>query len=369
MTLSQLGWSPFFANGFEPYADKGFSVGRVALEHRNRYQIYSESGELWGELSGKMRFTASERSALPAVGDWVVITIHEGRSDASAEDEEEGAAAGHAIIHALLPRRSKFSRKVAGNATEEQIVAANIDTIFLVTGLDDNYNVRRIERYLTLAWESGASPVVVLSKADLYDELEERIAEVESVAFGTPVIAVSAIEEEGIDQLLPFIGPGRTVALMGSSGVGKSTLTNALAGTELMKTTSVSESVGKGRHTTTHREMILLPAGGLLIDTPGMRELQLWGGDEGLQETFEDVEALAQGCRFTDCHHAGEPGCAIEEAIRNGTLDEARFGSYMKLQRELAYFNRRHDKSLQAAEKKKWKQIHMEMRKRPIKRR
>jgi ribosome biogenesis GTPase len=355
MTLESLGWSAFFANDFAQYTDQGYSAGRVALEHRNRYQIFSESGELWGEIAGRMRHEATGRDALPAVGDWVAMSVR--------GDERQ------ATIHAVLKRRSKFSRKVPGDTVEEQIVAANVDTVFLVTGLDDNFNVRRIERYLTLAWESGASPVVVLNKADLRDDVDDCVAEVEGVAFGTPVIAVSAAGNDGIEALEPYVTEGRTVALLGSSGVGKSTLTNALAGTMLMETAEVSGSVGKGRHTTTHRELILLPAGGLLIDTPGMRELQLWGGEEGLRETFEDVEALAAQCRFNDCRHEGEPGCAIDAALRDGTLDEGRLASYLKLQREAAYFARRHDKSLMAAEKKKWKQIHVGMRKREIKRR
>jgi ribosome biogenesis GTPase len=363
MTLESLGWSTFFANGFARYIEQGYSAGRVALEHKNRYQIFSESGQMWGEISGRMRHDAAGRDAFPAVGDWVAMSTGPGGTPGGAPGGTQ------AIIHAVLPRRSKFSRKAPGAVTEEQIVAANVDTVFLVTGLDDNFNVRRIERYLTLAWESGASPVVVLNKADLRADVEACVAETESVAFGAPVIAVSAAGGEGIERLRELIGPGRTAALMGSSGVGKSTITNALAGEQVMDAGSVSDSVGKGRHTTTHRELIPLPDGGLLIDTPGMRELQLWGGDEGLHETFEDVEELAARCRFGDCRHEGEPGCAIAEAIDNGTLDERRFGNYQKLQRELAYFNRRHDKSLMAAEKKKWKQIHVQMKDRPIKRR
>jgi ribosome biogenesis GTPase len=355
MTLESLGWSTFFANDFAQYGALGYSAGRVALEHKNRYQIYSESGELWGEIAGRMRHEASGRGALPAVGDWIAMNVR--------PDERQ------ATIHAVLPRRSKFSRKVPGALLEEQIVAANIDTLFLVTGLDGNFNPRRIERYLTLAWESGARPVVVLNKADLCDDVEGCVAETESIAFGTPVIAVSAAESDGVERLRDFLAPGKTVALLGSSGVGKSTITNALAGSAVMEAGVVSESVGKGRHTTTHRELILLPSGGLLIDTPGMRELQLWEGGEGLQETFEDVEELASQCRFNDCRHDGEPGCAIEEAIRGGTLDERRFANYRKMQRELAYFNRRHDKNLLAAEKKKWKQIHVAMKGRPTKRR
>ncbi|MDB5032909.1 MAG: rsgA [Chlorobi bacterium] len=351
MNLEMLGWSPFFSKSFAPYAEQGYRAGRVAREHRNMYEIFAEEGELQGEVSGRMRHQTVDRGDFPAVGDWVVI----GRADGAERH----------TIHALLPRKSKFSRNAAGGTTEEQIVAANIDTAFLVTGLDDNFNPRRIERYLILAWESGADPVIVLTKADLCDDLERYLDDARAVALGVPVIPVSSPDGGGLDRLAPYLGAGRTAVLLGSSGVGKSTLTNRLAGAELLKVGEVSGSVGKGKHTTTHREMILLPGGGLIIDTPGMRELQLWEADEGLQETFEDIASLAERCRFRDCGHGNEPGCAIRRALDDGTLDAARYRNYTKMERELAYLVRKDDKAAALAEKERWKKIGKESRKLP----
>jgi ribosome biogenesis GTPase len=348
MTLEHLGWDQFFSEHFGEFADRGYSAGRVALEHKNRYEIYFEEGCIAGELAGKMRYQASSAGELPAVGDWVAMSVIDGER--------------RAIVHGVLPRRSSFSRKAVGGATEEQVVAANIDTVFLVTGLDGNFNLRRIERYLTLAWESGANPVVVLNKADLCENLEECVADAEAVSLGVPVIAVSATGEEGLERLEAYMQSGKTVALLGSSGVGKSTLTNRLAGEDLQDVGEVSGSVGKGKHTTTHRELIVLPSGGMLIDTPGMREIGLWSAGEGLQETFEDIERLASDCRFRDCTHANEPGCAVRQAIDDGELDADRLHNYEKMGREIAYLERRHDAVARQTELRKWKQITKEMR-------
>ncbi|HVZ37767.1 MAG TPA: ribosome small subunit-dependent GTPase A [Candidatus Kapabacteria bacterium] len=354
MQRAELGWDTFFENGFEPYAHMGYSAARVAQHHRNGYIIITDEGELRAEIAGALRHRAVNPADLPAVGDWVAATLrtHE----------------GSATIHGVLPRRSLFSRKEAGNSTSEQIVAANVDTLFLITGLDGNFNLQRIERYLVLAWESGARPVVVLSKADLCDALEDRTREVQAVAFGTPVIAVSVVDGTGLDELQHYMQPGGTVALLGSSGTGKSTLTNALAGDYVQETGDVSRSVGKGRHTTTSRELIVLPNGALVIDTPGMRELGLWSNEESLAETFEDIEGLARRCRFTDCRHADEPGCAIRTALASGDLDARRFRNYQKMRRELAYLERRVDQAAALEEKRRWKRIGMENRRRPDKR-
>jgi ribosome biogenesis GTPase len=259
-----------------------------------------------------------------------------------------------AVIEAVLERRSKFSRKAAtgpSNVMEEQVVAANVDTVFLVAGLGFDFNVRRLERYLTTAWESGAQPAIVLTKADLYPEdVDLAVAETEAVAFGVPVHAVSGITGEGVATLEPHLRPGTTVALLGSSGVGKSTLVNHLAGRVVLETQDV-RSDGRGRHTTSHRELVLLPGGALLLDTPGMRELQLWT-TESLDTSFADIVELAGQCRFSDCSHNSEPGCAIKAALAGGTLDQERWRSYQKLQRELRALEIRQDGRLRMEERK-----------------
>jgi ribosome biogenesis GTPase / thiamine phosphate phosphatase len=349
LNLKTLGWNEVFEEEFLKYKKQGYEVGRIALEHKKMYRVFSEHGEFLAEVSGKMRFHALEREDYPAVGDWVVI---------SARPEEHKAT-----IHAVLPRKSKFSRKVAGLTTEEQIVATNIDTIFLVNALNADFNVRRIERYILSAWESGANPVIILSKADLCGDIAEKIAEVETVAFGVPILPISAEKNIGLDQLEPYLNEGQTIALLGSSGVGKSTLTNALIGHQKQEVKEIREGDDRGRHTTTHRELIVLDQGGILIDTPGMRELQLWEAEEGLGMSFSDVEKLAENCKFRDCTHKKEPGCAVQKAISEGTLDSGRYDSYVKLQKELAYLDRKENQHAALAERAKWKQISNSMKK------
>lgn len=343
MNLQALGWNIFFQEAFAPYQVKGFTVGRISLEHKQMYRVLTEQGEMLAEVTGKMRHQAEGRADFPAVGDWVVI---------STRIEEQRAS-----IHAILPRQSKFSRKIAGSTTEEQIVATNIDTVFLVNALNADFNIRRVERYLLMAWESGSSPVIILSKADLCADVEDKVREMESVALGVPIHIISSETGIGLENLAPYLKEGKTVALLGSSGVGKSTLINTLLGEYKQEVKEIREDDHKGRHTTTHRELISLSGGGLLIDTPGMRELHLWDSDEGLNQSFSDVESLFEDCRFRDCQHGNEPGCAVQEALRNGDLDQARFNSYTKLQKELAYITRKENQRAALAEKAKWKKI------------
>lgn len=351
MNLIELGWNSFFEKHFEQFEKQGLKPGRVAREHRQRYVVYSEYGELIAEVSGKIRHAACSRGDFPAVGDWVAIAVrpHERR----------------ATIQALLPRTSSFSRKAVlsggmpdtGGKTEEQILAANVDTAFLVSGLDGNFNLRRIERYLAVAWDSGADPVVVLNKSDLCSNVEAHIKEAESCAFGVPIYALSAVKNEGLNALREYLDVGKTGVFLGSSGVGKSTLINSLLGDDRLKVCPVRESDGRGRHTTAGREMILLPTGGIVIDTPGMRELAMWNDDEGLKKTFDDIEQLAARCRFRNCSHQHEPGCAVQDALTGGTLDPGRLQSYTKLLKELKYLATRKDQRARLDNEKIWKKI------------
>jgi ribosome biogenesis GTPase / thiamine phosphate phosphatase len=343
MDLTTLGWSEFFEVNFRPYAEQGYTCGRVALEHKNLFRVYTQHGEARAENSGKLRHEALNRSELPAVGDWVVISSRQERD--------------RVIIHAVLPRRTSFARKIAGSRTEEQIVGANIDTVFLVTSLNQDFSLRRVERYLVTAWESGANPIIVLSKADLCDWLSDAINEVQAIARGVPIHAISVVNGYGLQDIAQFFKRGQTVALLGSSGVGKSTLINHLTGVDHLKVQTVREHDDRGKHTTTHRELVLLPDGGLVLDTPGMREFQLWDSDDGLQLVFDDIEAVAGHCYFSDCQHQGEPHCAVREALAAGTLDGERYQSYEKLQKELKYLARRRDKLTEIVEKKKWKKL------------
>jgi ribosome biogenesis GTPase len=340
--LNALGWDESFAETFEPHARAGLVPGRVAVQHRGAYDVLTAEGELRCDVAGRLYDEAASPADLPAVGDWVAV----------AARPEEGAG----TVQAVLPRRTKFSRKTAWQASEEQVLAANVDVALIVTSLNEDLSLRRLERYLTLAWESSASPVLVLTKADLADDVPAAVAAVESVAFGAPVIAVSNVTGEGLDELRVHLRPGVTAALLGSSGVGKSTLVNKLVGEELLETREIRDD-GKGRHTTTRRELIQLPGGALVIDTPGMREVQLWIADDGLEEAFSDVTELFEHCRFSDCAHSSEPGCAVKEALADGTLTPERWESYLKLERELAHLDRRLDKRAQAEERKRWKSL------------
>jgi ribosome biogenesis GTPase len=330
--LAPYGWSPALRDQFQTYVDRhpghGFTPGRVVVQHLGLCRLITPAGELDAGLAGRLVHEAAPGD-LPVAGDWVAAAPHPGEAGAT--------------IHHVLPRATCFTRRASGPGGGLQVVAANVDIVLITASLNADLSLRRIERYLATAWESGADPVVVLTKADACDDLEALTAEVEAVAIGAPVHAVSALTGEGMEALAGLVAPGRTAVLLGSSGVGKSTLVNALAGRELMATQAILEEGSRGRHTTTHRELVLLPAGGLVLDTPGMRELGLWDSDAGLSATFADIEALAERCRFDDCAHQSEPGCAIHAALADGELDLERWRSFQKLQRELAHLDRRDD--------------------------
>lgn len=322
-TFEQLGWNNSYAQNFAKFQEQGFEAGRIAIENKNNYVILSTYGELKGQISGKLQYTTSSEAELPKVGDWVVMQVFDDQ----------------AIIHEVLPRQAKFARNAAGKRNEEQIIATNIDYLLIVQSADQNYNLRRLERYLVMAYEGNIEPVIVLSKVDLTDDLEQKLLEIKEIAPETLILTISNQTELGYQALENWIMPQKTIAVVGSSGVGKSTLINHLLDEAKQETQAARSKDARGRHTTTRREMHLTPQGSILIDTPGMRELQLWENQDGLQHTFSDIEELASQCHFKDCSHTSESKCAVLKAIDEGELTETRYQSYLKLQRETAYLN------------------------------
>ncbi len=324
MTLADLGWNDALALAFAPHTAAGLEPARVVCElRRNFYAVHTASGEVLGECGGGFFHHARTADQFPAVGDWVAVRIRTGEQRAD--------------LHAVLPRRTKFSRRASGSEEIEQIVAANVDTVFLVSGLDQNFNPKRIERFLVAAKESGAEAVVILNKSDACDDAESVRREIEALVPGVPVLITSTTTRKGLKALAAtYALPGKTLAFIGSSGVGKSSLINALVRDDetALPTGEVREKDSKGRHTTTRRELLMTPSGALVIDTPGMRELQLWGVEDGVENAFAEIKALAARCRFTNCGHTNEPGCAVRAALASGELPQARFASYAKLKAE-----------------------------------
>ncbi len=343
MKLHTLGWNKFLEKSFEYLKVQGLKPGRVVKETRQLYRVYCEEGQLQAEVSGHFHYTAVNKSDYPTVGDWVALRI----VDTTA------------MIEKVLPRRSAFSRKAAGNETEEQVVAANIDYLCIVCGLDGgrNFNLRGIERYLAMARDGGAKPVMVLNKVDLCTQRQEAFLQARSVGGDIPVYLVSALDGEGTGELGMSFGTGSTVAFAGPSGVGKSALINKLMGEDVQATGSQRDSDRRGRHTTTHKELFFLEGGAMVIDTPGMRELQLWGSEEGLENTFSEIYEAAKNCRFRDCTHQGEPGCRVEELLAEGGLDPKRYQNYLNMRAELNYLESRVSEKGRLERKNREKQL------------
>ncbi|MBK8982724.1 MAG: ribosome small subunit-dependent GTPase A [Ignavibacteria bacterium] len=346
--LVPIGWNEFFEdqmNGLE----ENLIPGRVIISNKNNYLISIGEREITGEVSGKFHFNAESKDEFPAVGDWVLMR--------KFDDYD------NAIIESVMKRKSKLSRNSAGLKLEEQILASNIDIVFIISSLNQDINLRRLERYVSLIIDNKLTPVMILSKADLSENTEEKLEDVKKISGNYDIHVISALKNTGMDELRKYFTGNQTVAVIGSSGVGKSTIINNLCGESVMEVSDISLYKDKGRHTTSHRELIFLKDGGSIIDTPGMRELQLWEGNEGLSEAFPDIEKYLGQCRFSNCEHDTEPGCAIKDAIERGEFDSKRFQSYKKLEREITRFENKSNKKAMLKEKKKWKKMSFQIRK------
>lgn len=343
MNLEDLGWNSYFHDHYLKHRNDNLIPARVSFQSRGIYRLITLEGELLAETAGSLGFEYSDSESLPVCGDWVL---------ADNPDNEN-----RTLIRFLLPRRTSFYRNQAGTAPGRQVIASNIDTVCLVSGLDADFNPRRIERYLAVAWDSGAQPIIVLNKSDICPEVPERLAEARSLAPGIPVFAVSAMEDLGMENLQSCAGKGQTIALLGSSGVGKSSIVNRLLGRPAQDVSDTDSATGRGMHTTAARHLFFLPSGGLVMDTPGMRELQIWSIDKGLDSTFEDIKALAEQCRFRDCSHQTEPGCRVRAAVAAGELDTGRLANYFKLCMEAHYIEMKRVHSAGWVEKERWKKI------------
>ncbi|MBN1481048.1 ribosome small subunit-dependent GTPase A [candidate division KSB1 bacterium] len=353
MNLFDLGWNDFFQAHYHEYSHGELSRARVSLQQKKHYRVIGEFGEKDAVIAGKLRHTAESMADFPVIGDWVLT------KNTPNEDK--------AIIQHILPRRTKISRdtttrKGRQQIADEQVLVANVDTIFLVAALNEELNPRRIERYLTVIWDSGAQPVLLLNKADLCNSVEEIVEYLKEITIGVDIHVLSATEGSGVSVLHNYLSSGKTVALLGSSGVGKSTIINRILGAEKFKVAETGEYKDKGRHTTTHRELVVLQGGGILIDNPGMRSIQLWDGEEGLIKSFDDIEQIAAYCRFNDCQHINEPDCAVLRAVAEGELSPDRYESYLKLQGEIAYRARKENWVTRQNSKKRWKSISKSIR-------
>jgi ribosome biogenesis GTPase len=344
LQLSDIGWNSFFESSMEPYIPMGFEPGRIAVENRDNFLVLSEFGELTGQATGKLLYTSESVASLPKVGDWVVISVFPAESKA--------------MIHEVLPRQTTFSRKMPDRKTEEQVIAANLDSIFVVQSLDNDFSPNRLERYLVMIREQNITPRVILNKCDLVDNPREYSEQLNRVLPDVSVLSLSAASGDGFTELRSCLADGKTFAFVGSSGVGKSTIINRLAGEELFQTQETREGDSKGRHTTTRRELVVIPGCGLLIDTPGMREFQLWSGSAGMDDIFADILSYAENCKFNDCTHVHETDCAVLDALQNAEISESHYTNYMKLQKELVHLEAKQNQKVALEQKKHWKKIH-----------